>query len=371
MRFCTAGRGASSKRRRRRMTPSPAAIVRKKKPLLVHPTRKNRNRRAGLHPRPTGAGDSPLFRIGGSAVSGVLEGAATSHRRFGADDPFAGASVKLKEHYGIEVPVSTIRALTEKHGEAMWAKQKSGRAWPEHPGVPVLIAEMDGSMVPVVETAAPGAGEAPQDRRKNPPAELERSSPLFGAKPELGDTDLWGDDGERGGSRRALVGMRPGGGSGQPNEDPWSGGCCSLDYRPSGGEVWNARHLSDRFFPPERLPGRGRRSRGGQEQRRLEERKAGRAESESLAGGGGKSPALRGSGQRSGLRGPGSRLLPLSRQPFELPGLPGCSGGRSAHRFGRDRERPSLRDAEPAQDGGGVVEGGKPREDAGPARSSG
>ena len=74
--------------------------------------------------------------------------------------------MKLKEHYGIDVPVSTIRALTEKHGEAMWAKQKSGSAWPEHPGVPVLIAEMDGSMVPVVETAAPGAGEAPQDRRK-------------------------------------------------------------------------------------------------------------------------------------------------------------------------------------------------------------
>ena len=60
----------------------PGIHRKEKKPLLVHPTRKNRNRGAGLHPRPTGAGDSPLFRIGGSAVSGVLEGAATSHRRF-------------------------------------------------------------------------------------------------------------------------------------------------------------------------------------------------------------------------------------------------------------------------------------------------
>ncbi len=48
----------------------------------------------------------------------------------------------------------------------MLARQKPAREVPEHGGVPRLIAEMDGSMVPVVETAEPGAGEAPIDRRK-------------------------------------------------------------------------------------------------------------------------------------------------------------------------------------------------------------
>lgn len=85
---------------------------------------------------------------------------------FGADDPFAGAAGKLKEHYGIELPVSTIRVITEKHGEAILARQNPSSAWPDRPGVGVLITEMDGSMLPVVETAEPVAGETPVDRRK-------------------------------------------------------------------------------------------------------------------------------------------------------------------------------------------------------------
>jgi Uncharacterised protein family (UPF0236) len=84
---------------------------------------------------------------------------------FGADEPFAGAAVKLREPYGIEVPVSTLRAVTERHGEAMGAQATPPREWPDHPGVEVLIAEMDGSMVPVVTTAEPGVGEV-RDRRK-------------------------------------------------------------------------------------------------------------------------------------------------------------------------------------------------------------
>ena len=85
---------------------------------------------------------------------------------FGADDPFAGASAKLKEHYGIDIPVSTVRATTEKHGEAMLARQTPGNDLPEQAGVAVLITEMDGSMLPVVETAEPEADGTPVDRRK-------------------------------------------------------------------------------------------------------------------------------------------------------------------------------------------------------------
>lgn len=84
----------------------------------------------------------------------------------GADTAFAGAAAKLKEHYGIEVPVSAVRAITEKHGAAMLAQEKSKGDGLERAGVPVLIVEMDGSMLPVVEVAEPVSGEAPADRRK-------------------------------------------------------------------------------------------------------------------------------------------------------------------------------------------------------------
>jgi hypothetical protein len=85
---------------------------------------------------------------------------------FGADDAFARAAAKLKEHYGIEVAVSAIRGFTEGHGAAMRSQEKQKSDWRDQAGVPVLIAEMDGSMLPVVEVAEPVAGGARRDRRK-------------------------------------------------------------------------------------------------------------------------------------------------------------------------------------------------------------
>jgi len=85
---------------------------------------------------------------------------------FGADEPFAAAAAKLREHYGIEVSVSTVRAITQQHGAAMLANQPQGSPWPTPPGVPRLIAEMDGSMVPQVDTAVSSGGDGPEDRRK-------------------------------------------------------------------------------------------------------------------------------------------------------------------------------------------------------------
>ena len=59
-----------------------------------------------------------------------------------------------------------MRALTEQHGAAMLAQEKGPSEESEGAGVPVLIVEMDGSMLPVVEVAEPGPGKAPEDRRK-------------------------------------------------------------------------------------------------------------------------------------------------------------------------------------------------------------
>jgi len=85
---------------------------------------------------------------------------------FGADEGFTGSSAKLKEHYGIEIGASAIRAITEKHGEAIvrsQESQKEERELRDRPGVGVLICEIDGSMVPTVETGEPEIGV---DRRK-------------------------------------------------------------------------------------------------------------------------------------------------------------------------------------------------------------
>jgi hypothetical protein len=73
---------------------------------------------------------------------------------FGAENAFAGAAAKLQVHYGMEVPVSAVRVVTEEHGAAMRAQEKQKSDWPESggvAGVPVRIAEIDGSMLPVVE----------------------------------------------------------------------------------------------------------------------------------------------------------------------------------------------------------------------------
>ena len=85
---------------------------------------------------------------------------------FGADEAFAGAAKKLKEHYGIEAPVSAMRSITENHGECMREQTPLQTELPNRPGVPQLIAEMDGSMIPKVEIAALPEGGAKVDRRK-------------------------------------------------------------------------------------------------------------------------------------------------------------------------------------------------------------
>ena len=87
---------------------------------------------------------------------------------FGADASFGrGVSAKLREHYGIEVPATVIRAVTEKHGAAMLEIQRQEPSeLPDRPGVAVLIAEADGTMIPVVEIVQPVAAEPPADRRK-------------------------------------------------------------------------------------------------------------------------------------------------------------------------------------------------------------
>ena len=68
---------------------------------------------------------------------------------FGADEAFAAAATKVQEHYGVSVPVSRVHAVTLHHAHVLAAR---------------IVAEADGTMVPVVDTAAAPPGT---DRRKH------------------------------------------------------------------------------------------------------------------------------------------------------------------------------------------------------------
>ena len=83
---------------------------------------------------------------------------------FGADEAFAAAASKVQEHYGVRVPVSRMHAVTLHHAHLLAAQTPEPvRTLPAR-GAERVVAEADGTMVPVVDTAAAPPGT---DRRKH------------------------------------------------------------------------------------------------------------------------------------------------------------------------------------------------------------
>lgn len=76
---------------------------------------------------------------------------------FGADESFGKAAKKIKEHYGIEVPTSAARTVTQAHGEAMLQQEPESELGKQ--GARLVIVGMDGSI---------GSDRADQNRRKRP-----------------------------------------------------------------------------------------------------------------------------------------------------------------------------------------------------------
>jgi hypothetical protein len=74
---------------------------------------------------------------------------------FGADHSFVEATKKVREHYGVEVPLAAARQQTLVHAKAIGAVRHAPA-----PAAKVLLTGLDGSMVPIVES---GTGE---DKRK-------------------------------------------------------------------------------------------------------------------------------------------------------------------------------------------------------------
>jgi hypothetical protein len=84
-----------------------------------------------------------------------------------ADQPFAVARLKLREHYGFEIGESTIQRITLCHAEALHAQALSevdlcSQDFPEAPGRhQQIVVQTDGGMIPIV---APD--ETQKDKRK-------------------------------------------------------------------------------------------------------------------------------------------------------------------------------------------------------------
>lgn len=84
-------------------------------------------------------------QISSRAYSLPLQRALTD---FGADHSFVEASQKVLEHYGVELPASSVRSQTLAHAKASGAVQHEA---PKRP-VQTLVTEMDGTMLPIVTT---------------------------------------------------------------------------------------------------------------------------------------------------------------------------------------------------------------------------
>jgi hypothetical protein len=80
---------------------------------------------------------------------------------FGADVAFGQVVGKLREHYGVTLAPETIRGIVEGHAQAMYAQQTFEEDWPDTAGEPLVVAQMDGGMVPIVV-----ADDTQADRRK-------------------------------------------------------------------------------------------------------------------------------------------------------------------------------------------------------------
>ena len=86
---------------------------------------------------------------------------------FGADVSFGRIPEKLQEHHGIDVPISSAQGITQTHAQKVHEAQVLIGAIQEQEGVKQLIAQIDGTMIPIVETkkGVDKAGEAIDSRK--------------------------------------------------------------------------------------------------------------------------------------------------------------------------------------------------------------
>jgi hypothetical protein len=101
---------------------------------------------------------------------------------FGAEESFARAVERVREHYGLDVAAETVRQQTLTHG----AQISALRLPPAQQAAATLITQLDGSMIPIVLPATTGA-----DRRRGKQL-LWREARLCLARPQHSATPCYG-----------------------------------------------------------------------------------------------------------------------------------------------------------------------------------
>src|SRR5712692_32324 len=134
----------------------------------------------------------PFCRSAGVTCRGYSQPLCRRITDFGADEAFGQVPAKLKEHYGIEVPVSAVRTITEGHAGQIHAQLELQTTLPAC-GVEWVSAETDGSMIPLVETAAPATVEPGGGAAQDAPGAVERGALEFSACPGGGHPDVCRD----------------------------------------------------------------------------------------------------------------------------------------------------------------------------------
>jgi len=107
----------------------------------------------------------PFSAAAGVRCRGYSLGLQRAISDFGGDVAFGKVPAKLKEHYGIEVPISAAQTITEQHAAQMKQQQEVLERLPGG-GVEQLIGELDGSMLPIVSIGKRADKTAPKDGRK-------------------------------------------------------------------------------------------------------------------------------------------------------------------------------------------------------------
>ena len=117
---------------------------------------------------------------------------------FGAEKSFARAAQQVVEHYGIVVPIGAIRRITEQHGDELQGKSDLVQGETSKQAASQLIAEVDGTMIPLVTVAEDSSGDKRKTRevcwneaRLGLVYEQGCTDPIFGAT--TGSVDQAGD----------------------------------------------------------------------------------------------------------------------------------------------------------------------------------
>jgi hypothetical protein len=101
---------------------------------------------------------------------------------FGAEESFARAAARVREHYGLDVAAEMVRQQTLAHGAPISALTVA----PPQRAASTLITQLDGSMIPIVVPPTTG-----KDRRRGKQL-LWREARLCLARPQASATPCYG-----------------------------------------------------------------------------------------------------------------------------------------------------------------------------------